>query len=111
MVKKAKKPTKSTKSRKTGPAKRKQSAPTARDRKILERLQLTGNLSKGAEELLSIMLEIDSTTAKGPSLKLGETAARLALAKQAFEDAILSTDDINNWIAAARKAAQLPDPD
>jgi hypothetical protein len=109
VVKNAKRPTKSRKSRKSGPPKKKQSPPTARDRKILERRHLTGNFPKAHEELLSIMLEIDSTTPQGPPLMFGATAARMALAKQAFEDAILSTDDINHWIVAARKAAQLPD--
>jgi hypothetical protein len=32
-----------------------------------------------------------------------------ALAKRAFEDAVLVTDDASSWLDAARKAAQLPD--
>jgi hypothetical protein len=32
-----------------------------------------------------------------------------ALAKRAFEDAVLVTDDASSWRDAARKAAQLPD--
>jgi hypothetical protein len=107
------KKTKKSKAKKSkGAAKRKAPAKatraqSARDRKIAERILDTGNFPQAYDELQKIVQEIDRTYSGGPSLKLGESAARMAMAKRAFEDAIVHTDDLQDWIAAARQAAQL----
>ena len=107
MVKKTKKAAKSAKKRKPAP---KKAAPktTQRDRSISERLHAIGKVRKAAEEFLKIQLEIDHACGKGGQLAFGEFGARLAAAKRAWEVAILNSDDVTDWIAAARKAAHLP---
>ena len=112
MVKKAKKPkaAKSTRgaTKSKAPKKMRRPPQTARERKISERILATGNDPlRVHEELLSITLEIDAT-GQGIPLRLGETAARIDAARRAFQAAIMSTDSLDDWIAAARKAAQLP---
>jgi hypothetical protein len=105
VVKKAKKST--TKKR---AVKRKATATkklSARDQQVLERMHATGNGKKALEAMLAINLDIDRTTPAVP-FRPGLTAARIGAAKRAFEDAMFRSDDLGDWIAAARKAAQLP---
>jgi len=108
MVKKTKKA--KTKSKKPvamkhkGPKTKKGSV---RDKKIAERMQVTGNFQAALDEMLAINLEIDATSSAVP-LRFGETAARMRAAKLAFEDAILQSDDLKDWVKAARSAARLP---
>jgi hypothetical protein len=109
VVKKAKNAKKAAKRKKTKTAKRRARKPSARDQKILERMHETGNFPQALEALLSINLEIDRTTQGDPSPRFGETAARTAIAKAAFEDAMMKSDDLDGWISAARKAARLQD--
>jgi hypothetical protein len=112
VAKKAKKP-KAAKSmrgatKSKAPKKMRQPTQTARERKISDRILATGNDPlRVNEEFLSITLEIDATS-PGVPLRLGETAARIDAARRAFQAAIMSTDSLDDWMAAARKAAQLP---
>ncbi|MFB9267265.1 hypothetical protein ACFFWD_29595, partial [Bradyrhizobium erythrophlei] len=81
---------------------------TQRDRSISERLHALGKVRNAAEEFLKIRLEIDHACGKGGQLAFGEFGGRLAAAKSAWEDAILNSDNVTDWVAAARKAAHLP---
>lgn len=110
MVKKAKKTKARTGSstKRKAPNKTRRPEQSARERKISERIYATDNdPTKVNDALLAMTLEIDRTYSGGPSLKLGEVTARIHAAKRAFHDAILSTDNLDDWIAAARRAARL----
>ncbi len=111
MVKKAKakKATMPAKKRKRATKQAHPKKMSRRDRSIAERLHALGKTLASEEAFLKIQLEIDHMTGGGPALKVGEVGARIALAKRAWEDAILGSDDIKEWIAAARKAAGLPE--
>ncbi|MCK1592798.1 hypothetical protein [Bradyrhizobium sp. 169] len=91
------------------PTKRKAAVkrPSAYDQRLLDRMHATGNTHAALEAMLDINLEIDQTATAGP-LGFGEQAARMAAAQQAFNEAIMRSDDLDDWIAAARKAAKLP---
>ena len=106
MVKKAKQSKAKSPKR---PAKRKATVkkPSAYDQRLLDRMHATGNTHAALEAMLGINLEIDRTTPAVP-LRFGEQAARKAAAQHAFNEAILRSDDLDDWIAAARNAAKLP---
>lgn len=91
------------------PAKRKAAVkrPSAYDQQLLDRMHATGNMHAALEAMLDINLEIDRTTPDGP-LRFGEQAGRMAAAQQAFNEAILRSNELDDWIAAAREAANLP---
>jgi hypothetical protein len=81
---------------------------TAEEKAISVRLHQLGQTMPAADELLSIMLEIDRTFSDGEKLQLGNTAGRMAAAKTAFGKAVLSSDDPKIWTKSARDAAGLP---
>jgi hypothetical protein len=78
-----------------------------REKVVAKRLTALGLSHVANEAMLSMLLEIDRKFGGGPKLNLGEVSYRTELAKDAFGAAVLNSDDLNDRIAAARKAAGL----
>ncbi len=74
---------------------------------IQQRLQSLGMMYEASEDFLAIQIEIDRTSGQGARPAPGEVAAKIRAARLAFEDAILNSDDPQDWTTAARKAAGL----
>jgi hypothetical protein len=80
--------------------------PTQREISVAARLDTLRLTQQAAERMQEITVEIDRAFGGGPMLKR-EVAGKKAAARAAFDDAILNSNSIKEWVAEARKAAGL----
>jgi FixJ family two-component response regulator len=79
-------------------------AATLRQRSVDERLRELGLTKKSSETWSRLVHDIGQSCADG---SLSTRKRMLVDAKRAYDDAILNSDDIKDWIAAACKEARL----
>jgi hypothetical protein len=77
---------------------------TLRHRSVDERLRELGLTKKSSETWSKLAHEIGQSSADE---SLSTRKRILVEAKRAYDDAILNSDDIKDWVAAARKEARL----